>query len=65
MIDEVGDLPGFGTAVWVHQKGLATVLSFYAVNDKQGYHVQYSSVKPNGNIQRFATSYRYYNLLTS
>ena len=36
-IDEVGDLPGFGT-VWLHRYGIAHMLSLYSVKFK-GFQV--------------------------
>jgi len=63
VIDEVGELPGFGT-VWVHRKGIANVLSFKGVKDTAGYQIQYDNfvedafnvTKPNGEVRKFIPS---------
>jgi len=63
VIDEVGELPGFGN-VWVHRKGIANVLSFKGVEGTTGYHIQYDNFvedafngkKPNGEAHKFIPS---------
>ena len=63
VIDEVGELPGFGT-VWVHRKGIANFLSFNGVKDAAGYQIQYDNfvedafnvTKPNGKARKYIPS---------
>ena len=42
IINEIGDLPGFGT-VWVHCNGITNILSLDAVADTPGYNIDYST----------------------
>ena len=61
IINEVGELPGFGT-VWVHRKGIANILSLDAVADTPGYNIDYTTRSgnrdfvvetANGSLKRF------------
>ena len=45
IINEVGELPGVGT-VWVHQKGIANILSFHNIQNVNGFEIDYTS-RPN------------------
>eukprot|EP00536_Pseudo-nitzschia_multiseries_P010625 jgi/Psemu1/203784/e_gw1.332.17.1 len=41
-IDEIGELPGVGT-VWLHQNGIANILSFHALQHTNNFEIDYST----------------------
>ena len=43
IINKIGELPGVGT-VWLHQEGIANILSFHQVQVNNGFEIDYSSV---------------------
>ena len=61
-IDEVEDLPGFGT-VWFHRDGIANIISLHAVESKR-FQVDYNSTnkdafvitKKDGTTPKFTPS---------
>ena len=61
IINEIGELPGFGT-VWVHRKGIANILSLDAVANTPGFQINFTTrtgdrdfvvETPEGEIKRF------------
>ena len=42
IINKIGELPGVGT-VWLHQEGIANILSFHQVQENNGFEIDYSS----------------------
>ena len=50
IIDEIGELPGFGT-VWVHRTGIANILSLTKVGETPGFDIVYSTRGDNRNFR--------------
>ena len=50
IIDKVGELPEFWT-VWVHQSGIANILSLDKVAENPGFGINYSTRSGNRNFR--------------